>query len=130
MDFGDCLEGVPYCKTLSIVNDSSCLDLAYKIKAPAHFKTDDKGCLQPQSKKELIIVFRPRQFGNHDGFLTIEIVGESTNGLQPITKYKIPLKGTCIVEGGISNKNSKMQIAQLNDLPSSIKPHDRQIVVR
>lgn len=101
----------------------------YRIKTPAQFKADDKGCLPPQSTQEVIVAFHPRQFGNHDGYLVIEVLGESYDGFKSIEKCKVVLKGTCIIESIVGNK-STTQVACLNDLPLSIKPHDRRIDVR
>ena len=134
IDFGSCQNGMPCCKTLLISNDSDTLPLDYKIKLPAHYKADhNKGQIQPIQSCDLTVVFHPRQLGYLKGFLHIEVLGETQNGWGAFDVYKVPLMGKCLSQGNnIAMRESKKrsQKADLSDLASSIRPHDRRVEVK
>jgi hypothetical protein len=127
--FGDSLRGVANCKTISITNQSSSLPLTYHIKLPAHYKTDNcNGSIQPLASRDTTVVFHPKQYGKLDGSLAIEVLGEHETK-EPIAVYRVPMKGTCIIDNVIDQSN-EVQLASVNDLSSSIRPHNKDIDVR
>ena len=134
IDFGSCQNGVPYCKTLHISNDSDTLPLDYKIKLPAHYKIDpNKGQIQPIKSCDLTVVFHPKQLGDLKGFLYIEVLGATQNGWGAFDVYKVPLMGKCPSQGNniaVRESKKRSQKADLSDLASSIRPHDRRVEVK
>ena len=135
LDFGWCLVNCCSCKQLQLCNNSSALPLEFSCLKLAHYRCDpDKGRLEPGQQMELRISFRPRQLGDLNTMLQIEILG--SGGLQHRGDRTTPLHTTVVQLSGCGTsshidrkRHSKMvRLAHPDDRATSIRPHDGEAV--
>ena len=136
LDFGGCLVNFCSCMQLQLQNNSSALPLEFSCQKLAHYRCDpDKGRLEPGQQVELRVSFRPRQLGDLNTTLQIEILGP--DGLNGGGRGGIALLHTAVVQlngfGTSSHIDKKrlskmVRLAHPDDRASSIRPHDGEIV--
>lgn len=132
IQFGKCLEGVLNSQKMTIRNDSDTLPLTYRLSVPAHYKIDhNKGHILPEKEQSLVVIFQPKQLGDLNGYLSLEIIGEHIDGAALVfAVYRVPMMGSCIIDSQRGKRESKTQKLILADLAASIRPHDRKVEIK
>ena len=117
---------------MTIRNDSDTLPLAYRLSVPAHYKIDhNRGHILPEKEQSVVVIFQPKQLGDLNGYLLLEIMGEQIDGVASVfAVYKVPLMGSCIIDNQRGKRESKTQKLILDDLAASIRPHDRRAKIK
>ena len=114
-----------------IKNESDVLPLTYKLSVPAHYKIDhNKGHILPEREQSLVVIFQPKQLGDLNGHLLVEILGEQSQGQAVFHRYRVPLMGHCVIDNQRGKRESKTQNGILDDLAASIRPHDRRVEIK
>lgn len=135
VDFGGCLVNFCSCKQLQLCNNSSTLPLEFSCRKLAHYRCDpDKGRLEPGQQLELLVSFRPRQLGDLNTTLRIELLGpdgpkSKVNGTALLRTVVVQLNG-CGISTHIDGKRrfKTVRLAHPDDRATSVRPHDGEKV--
>ena len=137
LDFENCIVDCCSCKEFHLCNDSASLPLEFCCHQQAHYKCSPmRGKVNPGEKFTLTVLFQPRQLGCLDSSLVIDVLGPYVLPQQKdknkivVHTETVELKGTGISKRIEHSPSKKIAMAQVNDLATSIRPHDTRKMIR
>ena len=133
LDFGSTPVGLPHSQHVQLCNNSDTLPVSFNCRVPAHYKVSSlQGKIPPNGVSTLEVVFQPHQMGCLDGKLSVDVLGIGREGQSVVMDtLAVPLRGT-----GEQNlqqrgrRGRRRRSAQLDDLATSVRPHDKRVDLR
>ena len=135
LELGLCIVNKPYTVRTELTNQSTVLPIQFRIPHVANLVVNPSiGKLEPNSTVSVQIVFTATAIGDIEKRLSIQAIG--TRKQNPLAKFENKIIHKLLLK---ITANCKMPpkpltpsgplIATPNDLPRSIKPHDRTIII-
>ena len=135
LELGLCVVNRPYTVRTELTNQSTVLPIKFRIPHVANLVvTPSNGKLEPNSTVPIQIVFTATSIGDIEKSLSILAIG--TKKQNPLAKFenkiihklKLKLTANCKMTPKPLTPSGPL-IATPNDMPRSIKPHDRTISI-
>ena len=134
LDFGSTSVGVPHSQHIQLCNNSATLPVSFNCRVPAHYKTSSlQGKIPPNGTTSLEVVFLPHQLGCLDGKLSVDVLGVGRERESvTVDSLAVELRGTGEQsrQQRRGREGKKRRSAQLDDLATSIRPHDKRVDIK
>ena len=135
LELGLCIVNKPYTVRTELTNQSAVLPIQFRIPHVANLVvTPSGGKLEPNSTVPIQIIFTATSIGDIEKRLSIQTLGSHKQN--PLAKFEnkiihklvLKISANCKMPPKPSKPSGPL-IATPNDLPRSIKPHDRTISI-